>query len=222
MCLVGLPRDPTDVCSHCRRYSGRSVTLITHLLMVPMLAMPGSGTPNPICLLFMSWAQLYTGTVSTKIFFWNVRSFRLVDTSKCFERICCLHPQNIYIYVYIYIYTLPSRQTCYYCIHIFISARYSFFKSFLICYLKILKIYCPFYRVPVSTVFVTRCLLNSRYRGRDRPVGIVTGFRTGPSRNLVWIPGSRKIFIYSRMYLLQAWGPPSLLFSGYEGVISRA
>ena len=105
MCLVGLPRDLTDVCSHCRRYSGRSVTLITHLLMVPMLAMPGSGTPNPICLLFMSWAQLYTGTVSTKIFFWNVRSFRLVDTSKCFERICCLHPQNIYIYVYIYIYT---------------------------------------------------------------------------------------------------------------------
>ena len=130
--------------------------------------------------------------------------------------------EYIYIYMYIYIYTLPSRQTCYYCIHIFISARYSFFKSFLICYLKILKIYCPFYRVPVSTVFVTRCLLNSRYRGRDRPVGIVTGFRTGPSRNLVWIPGSRKIFIYSRMYLLQAWGPPSLLFSGYEGVISRA
>lgn len=148
----------------------------------------------------MACAQLHTGTVSTIIFFWNVRSFRLVDTSKCFERICCLHLRTDVITVFIYLFL-----------------RSSFFKSLLICYLKILNLYCPFCRVPASMVFVTGCLLNSRYGGWDRPVGIVTGCRTGSSRNLVSIPGSRTTFIYSLKYLPQAWGSPCLLFSGYRG-----
>jgi hypothetical protein len=62
------------------------------------------------------------------------------------------------------IYSPTPEDWCYYCIHIFIPARSSFFRSLLICYLNILKQYCPFYRVPVSTVFVTGRLLNSRYR----------------------------------------------------------
>jgi hypothetical protein len=37
-CLVGLPRDLADVCSHYRRYSGRSVTLTTRLIMVPRVS----------------------------------------------------------------------------------------------------------------------------------------------------------------------------------------
>jgi len=62
-CLVGLPRVLADVCSHYRTSSGRNVALTIHVLMVPRLAMPGSVTPNPICLLFMSCAQGHTGTI---------------------------------------------------------------------------------------------------------------------------------------------------------------
>jgi hypothetical protein len=117
-CLVGLPRDLADVCSHYRRYSGRSVTLTTHL-MVSRLAMPVPVTPIPICVQFMSCAHLHRDDLNNNF----LLQCEFIPSGRYIQmfRTDLLPPSSEYI--------CPSRNTYVITVFIYLFLRDPYFSS---------------------------------------------------------------------------------------------
>jgi hypothetical protein len=57
---------------------------------------------------------------------------------------------------------------------------------------------------------------------RDSSLGIETRLRAGRPRRLSSISGRDKRFFSSPQHPDELWGPPSLLFNGYQGVMQQA